>query len=73
MLALKIDEEDDDSPIPHGMGGLKCGALPPESGLFKSHPTRDGWIEIYVTPNHPAGPWSHPTRDGWIEIRCKEA
>ena len=34
----------------------------------KSHPTRDGWIEIGpVWQVHPVHK-SHPTRDGWIEI-----
>ena len=43
-------------------------SYPPEN-LYKSHPSRGGWIEIYLCLARITGPhMSHPSRGGWIEI-----
>ena len=58
----------EESPIPHGMGGLKSHYISQEEMTDLSHPTRDGWIEITGTDAYQGSDMSHPTRDGWIEI-----
>ena len=36
------------SPTPHGVGGLKYERLVELCKAVRSHPSRGGWIEIYV-------------------------
>ena len=57
-----------DSPTPHGVGGLKFNYITTGQITYLSHPTRGGWIEISRPPRSLCRMWSHPTRGGWIEM-----
>ena len=47
-MCLGLGDQWKGRPTPHGVGGLKCPRPEPRSADWPSHPTRGGWIEMFL-------------------------